>query len=103
MKNNGGVSWSPIMGQGNFHKATRFGKVQWGACAGRWPAAGDGCAAERCVGTRSDECRACGTTSARMGRPVMPADAAVAIKTASGMGVAICRQSFQICHSTIRR
>jgi hypothetical protein len=29
MKNNGGMSWSPILGQGNFHKATRFGKVTW--------------------------------------------------------------------------
>jgi hypothetical protein len=29
MKNNGGVSWSPIMGQGNFHKASRFGRIVW--------------------------------------------------------------------------
>jgi hypothetical protein len=27
MENNGGVSWSPILGQGNFHRASRFGKV----------------------------------------------------------------------------
>jgi hypothetical protein len=27
MQNNGGVAWSPILGQGNFHKASRFGKV----------------------------------------------------------------------------
>lgn len=27
MENNGGVSWSPILGQGNFHKAARFGRV----------------------------------------------------------------------------
>jgi hypothetical protein len=27
MQDNGGVSWSPILGQGNFHKATRFGSV----------------------------------------------------------------------------
>ncbi|WP_394821325.1 carbohydrate-binding family 9-like protein [Pendulispora albinea] len=30
MKNNGGVAWSAILGQGNFHKATRFGRVTWG-------------------------------------------------------------------------
>ncbi|MGA2448218.1 MAG: carbohydrate-binding family 9-like protein [Polyangiaceae bacterium] len=30
MKNNGGVAWSPILGQGNFHKAARFAKVTWG-------------------------------------------------------------------------
>lgn len=29
MKNNGGVAWSPILGQGNFHKAARFGRVTW--------------------------------------------------------------------------
>jgi hypothetical protein len=30
MQNNGGVAWSPILGQGNFHKASRFGRVEWG-------------------------------------------------------------------------
>jgi len=30
MQNNGGVSWSPILGQGNFHRASRFGRVEWG-------------------------------------------------------------------------
>jgi Carbohydrate family 9 binding domain-like len=29
MKNNSGVSWSPILGQGNFHKASRFGRIIW--------------------------------------------------------------------------
>ena len=29
MENNGGTAWSPILGQGNFHKASRFGKVTW--------------------------------------------------------------------------
>lgn len=29
MENNGGTAWSPILGQGNFHKATRFGRVTW--------------------------------------------------------------------------
>jgi hypothetical protein len=29
MKSNGGAAWSPILGQGNFHRATRFGKVVW--------------------------------------------------------------------------
>jgi hypothetical protein len=27
MQDNGGTAWSPILGQGNFHKATRFGKI----------------------------------------------------------------------------
>jgi hypothetical protein len=30
MQNNGGVSWSPILGQGNFHKAARFGRLRFG-------------------------------------------------------------------------
>lgn len=29
MKNNGGVAWSPILGQGNFHKASRFGLITY--------------------------------------------------------------------------
>jgi hypothetical protein len=27
MQDNGGVAWSPILGQGNFHKAARFGRI----------------------------------------------------------------------------
>jgi hypothetical protein len=46
MKNNGGVSWSPILGQGNFHKASRFGRVTWiGPAAPVAAAEGDGGAA----------------------------------------------------------
>ena len=37
MENNGGVAWSPILGQGNFHKAARFGRVIW--ASSRPPAA----------------------------------------------------------------
>ncbi len=31
MQNNGGVAWSPILRQGNFHKASRFGRITWGS------------------------------------------------------------------------
>lgn len=31
MQDNGGTAWSPILGLGNFHKASRFGRVIWGA------------------------------------------------------------------------
>jgi hypothetical protein len=31
MQDNGGVGWSPLLGQGNFHKAARFGKVRFTA------------------------------------------------------------------------
>ncbi|MGD0676907.1 MAG: carbohydrate-binding family 9-like protein [Polyangiaceae bacterium] len=36
MHDNAGVAWSPILGQGNFHKSSRFGRVQW-EVAGRPP------------------------------------------------------------------
>lgn len=29
MQNNGGTAWSPILGQGNFHRASRFGRVRF--------------------------------------------------------------------------
>jgi hypothetical protein len=29
IQDNGGVAWSPILGKGNFHKASRFGRVTW--------------------------------------------------------------------------
>ncbi|MFO0588678.1 MAG: carbohydrate-binding family 9-like protein [Polyangiaceae bacterium] len=31
MQDNGGTAWSPILGMGNFHKASRFGRVIWSA------------------------------------------------------------------------
>jgi hypothetical protein len=40
MKNNGGPSWSPILGQGNFHKASRFGRVTWAEPGKPLPTAG---------------------------------------------------------------
>jgi len=31
LQNNGGAAWSPILGQGNFHRASRFGRVLFSA------------------------------------------------------------------------
>jgi hypothetical protein len=39
MKSNSGVAWSPILGQGNFHKASRFGRVLWATADMPAPAA----------------------------------------------------------------
>jgi Carbohydrate family 9 binding domain-like len=39
MHNNGGVAWSPILGQGNFHNASRFAKVTWAAASAPPPPA----------------------------------------------------------------
>ncbi len=38
MQNNGGAAWSPILGEGNFHKASRFGRVTWADAAAAPPA-----------------------------------------------------------------
>ncbi|HEY0466043.1 MAG TPA: carbohydrate-binding family 9-like protein [Polyangiaceae bacterium] len=49
MKNNGGVSWSPILGQGNFHKASRFGRVVWTKKGAAEPATSASAAASSAV------------------------------------------------------
>jgi hypothetical protein len=47
MQDNGGVAWSPILGQGNFHRASRFGKVMFVVPGQPLPGAvGDGGAPE---------------------------------------------------------
>jgi hypothetical protein len=38
MKSNAGVAWSPILGQGTFHKASRFGKITWAVPGAAAPA-----------------------------------------------------------------
>jgi len=42
MRNNGGVAWSPILGQGNFHQASRFGRVTWAGGTASAAAPSDG-------------------------------------------------------------
>ncbi len=67
MKNNGGVAWSPILGQGNFHKASRFGRITWAVpgasapVASGAPAAGDGVTASHggAGGSPTAACRGC--------------------------------------------
>jgi hypothetical protein len=44
MKQNAGPAWSPILGQGNFHKASRFGRVTWSVPGMAVPAAASGAA-----------------------------------------------------------
>lgn len=57
MENNGGTAWSPILGQGNFHRAARFGRVVWStkeSLAAADAGAGDGGAAGGDGGTAAD-------------------------------------------------
>jgi hypothetical protein len=86
MENNGGVGWSPILGQGNFHKSSRFGRVTWstkeslaaaaaaadaGAAAGDGGAAGgDGGAAARDGGPAAGSAGSAGSAQPR--RPPPP-------------------------------
>lgn len=42
MHDNSGVAWSPILGQGNFHRATRFGRVRWAEKKSEPPITGKG-------------------------------------------------------------
>ncbi len=75
MKNNSGVAWSPILGQGNFHKASRFGRVLW-ATADMPPPAAAGSAVA--AGSAAPSMSAASLTRQRadmggaLGRPVMP-------------------------------
>ncbi len=62
MKNNGGVAWSPILGQGGFHKAPRFGKITWTSATP--PAAGPQDSGPRMAALHGD-----GGTHMMPGRP----------------------------------
>ncbi|WP_437296344.1 carbohydrate-binding family 9-like protein [Sorangium sp. So ce426] len=42
MQNNGGAAWSPILGDGNFHRARRFGRVRFVGTGGETGGAGAG-------------------------------------------------------------
>jgi hypothetical protein len=81
MENNGGTAWSPILGQGNFHKATRFGRVTWStkeslaaAAALADAGAGDGGAASKDGGAASKDGGAAdgGRVNAEPGTPGTP-------------------------------
>ncbi|MFO0678058.1 MAG: carbohydrate-binding family 9-like protein [Polyangiaceae bacterium] len=81
MKNNGGTAWSPILGQGNFHKASRFGKVVW-AIPGAPPPAPTGsanAASPAPSGSASAAPHAAGTAGAAPA-PKAVASAAVTVK-----------------------
>ncbi len=67
MQDNGGVSFSPILGQGNFHKSSRFGRVMFVVPGQPIPGASDAGAGEA------------GAPTAEGGAPVaVPLDAAAA-------------------------
>lgn len=68
MENNTGVSWSPILRQGNFHKASRFGKVTW-ATGGASGAVTTAAAEESSVGRRKAAARRRAKGAPRSGAP----------------------------------
>ena len=75
MENNGGTAWSPILGQGNFHRATRFGKVTWAtkeSIAAEAAAGADGGAALGDGGAKASDAGAVdGGRSADAGSPTV--------------------------------
>ncbi|NRA36378.1 MAG: carbohydrate-binding family 9-like protein [Polyangiaceae bacterium] len=57
MQNNGGVAWSAILGQGNFHKASRFGRITWLAPSAPIRAVGKGGRIQQAVGAKKKALR----------------------------------------------
>jgi len=77
MENNGGTAWSPILGQGNFHRASRFGRVTWStkeSVAAADAGAGDGGAASVAADAGTGDGGASGVTT--VGRDASAARAA---------------------------
>ena len=87
MENNGGTGWSPILGQGNFHRASRFGRVTWStkeslaaaaAAADGGAAGGDGGAKDGGAGDAGRAAEAGAARSRRDGGARAPASAPAA-------------------------
>lgn len=81
MKNNGGTAWSPILGQGNFHKSSRFGRVTWATKEWLASAAGDGGAGD---GGATDGGKAAAAASGDGGALRVMLEAGVRIATDGG-------------------
>jgi hypothetical protein len=71
MKDNGGVAWSPILGQGNFHKASRFGRVRFTAKGWTPPSE----VADAGAPAASDSAAAAPVPSGSAAAPAVPASA----------------------------
>ncbi|WP_437689010.1 carbohydrate-binding family 9-like protein [Sorangium sp. So ce176] len=75
MQNNGGAAWSPILGEGNFHRARRFGRVRFvgpgGETGGAGASTSDAGAARDAgaVTVNAPSAAPLGTTSAAGARP----------------------------------
>ncbi|XYH97480.1 carbohydrate-binding family 9-like protein [Sorangium sp. So ce1128] len=80
MQNNGGAAWSPILGEGNFHRARRFGRVRFVGPGGETGGAG---AAARDAGATA--ARDAGATAARdAGATAAPSASAPGATSAAG-------------------
>jgi hypothetical protein len=81
MQDNSGVAWSPILGQGNFHKASRFGKVRFTA-KGWTPEPPDGGAPDAAAAPATSGSAASAAPSAALPAP-MPKTIASGLKPAA--------------------
>lgn len=70
MQNNGGVAWSPILGKGNFHKASQFGRVLFAEKG--WTPAPPATTSPSAVGSSTKP----GTAATLAPKPVVPPTAA---------------------------
>jgi hypothetical protein len=73
MKNNSGVAWSPILGQGNFHKASRFGKVVWASADMPVAGAAGSAAPVAAASGVAPAASAAAAASAKGAKPTVPA------------------------------
>ncbi|AUX48558.1 uncharacterized protein SOCE26_100960 [Sorangium cellulosum] len=70
MQNNGGTAWSPILGEGNFHRARRFGRVRFLGPAGESNAPAAAPAADAGAGAAPPPAAGpSGAASAERGKP----------------------------------
>jgi len=87
MQDNSGVAWSPIMGQGNFHKAARFGKVRFTA-KGFTPEGADGGAPDAAAPSASGSAAPSAASAAASGTvQPLPKSAASGLKPAGARPV----------------
>lgn len=89
MEHNGGTAWSPILGQGNFHRSSRFGKITWSTKESIAAAAAkaDAGAAATDGGAPTQE----GGTTPKDGGPVDSGRAAKPAKAAQDAGAPVRR------------
>src|SRR6476469_7620274 len=90
MKDNGGVGWSPILDQGNFHRASRFGRIDWvitPSAAGEKPVAAKD--------EKAEDKAPAGKAAEPAAKPAEPAAHAAAEEPGDEKGLSVSRKALQ--------